>query len=212
MPFLLDACQSVGQLRVDVDEIGCDVLSATGRKSCAAPRGTGLLYVREAMLDRFEPALIDLTAATWVAADRYELRADARRFECFERSFAGQIGLGVAIDHALSWGIDAIEERAVALGAGLRERLAAVPGVHVHDLGEHLCGIVTFTVDGTDPATIKAALADERINMTVSELTSARFDFERRGLSAVVRASVHYVTTEAELDRAVAAVAALAAA
>jgi len=210
VPFLLDACQSVGQLRVDVDAIGCDLLSTTGRKFLRGPRGTGLLYVRDSMLDRFEPAFVDSEAATWVALDRYELRPDARRFECFERFFAGQIGLGVAIDYALGLGIDAIEERVVAMGAALRERLGAIPGVTVRDLGERKCGIVTFTVDGVDAEAVKAALAEHKVNVTVSSVTVSRFDLEGRGLDAVVRASVHYLTTTDELERAAGLLAQLA--
>lgn len=210
VPFLLDACQSVGQLRVDVDEIGCDLLSTTGRKFLRGPRGTGLLYVRESMLHRFEPAFVDSEAATWVALDRYELRPDARRFECFERFFAGQIGLGVAFDYVLELGIDAIEERTMAMGAELRERLGAIPGVTVCDLGERKCGIVTFTVEGVEPDAVKAALAEQKVNVTVSTVSVSRFDLERRGLEAVVRASVHYLTTDEELNRAADLIAKLA--
>ena len=207
--YLLDACQSAGQLDLDVDRIGCDLLSATGRKYLRGPRGTGFLYVRSGALQRLDPPVLDLHSAQWVAPDRYELRPDARRFENWECSVAGKLGLGAAIDYALGLGLPAIERRVVALAASLRERLAAVPGVHVHDQGERRCGIVTFTVDGVAPDQVKAALAEQRINVSVSRTPSTLLDMTDRDLSAVVRASVHYYNSEAEVDRFGAAISAL---
>ncbi len=203
VPFLLDACQSVGQMPVDVERIRCDMLSATGRKFLRGPRGTGFLYVRRSFLDRLEPPFLDLRAATWTAPGRYEIRGDARRFENWETNYAGKIGLGVAVEYALSWGLEAIEARVTTLANRLRERLAAVSGVRVHDQGQRRCGIVTFTVDGVTADDVQRHLAGQGVNTSVSQAESAQFDLPRRGLSSLVRASVHYYNDDAELGRLV---------
>jgi cysteine desulfurase/selenocysteine lyase len=199
--YLLDACQSVGQMPIDVKQIGCDMLSATGRKFLRGPRGTGLLYVRRQVLDRLEPPLLDLHAATWVARDQFTMRPDARRFENWETNYAGKIGLGVAIDYALSWGLEPIWQRITALASALRTRLVTLPGVTVHDPGVVRCGIVSFTAAGYEAVEIQRALAQSRINVTVSQQSSTRLDMEARGLTSVVRASVHYYNSEEEVER-----------
>ena len=206
--YLLDACQSIGQLPIDVEAIGCDMLSATGRKYLRGPRGTGLLYVRQGILERLEPPFLDLHAAQWVARDRFEMRPDARRFENWETYYAGKIGLGVAIDYALQWGLEAIWARIKRLADDLRQQLNAIPGVTVRDEGVERCGIVAFTVAGSDADEVQRLLAKRRINVSVSRVSSTRLDMEARGLPDLVRASVHYYNTAEEIDRFCAALAA----
>ena len=206
IPFLLDACQSAGQLDLDVARLGCDLLSASGRKYLRGPRGSGFLYVRRGLLDRLDPPFLDLHGARWTGPETYRPRPDARRFENWEFNVAAVIGLGAAVDYALGWGLPAIEARVTALGEALRGELAALPGVSVHDLGARRCGIVTFALAGRPAPEVKAALAARRINVSVSSLESTRLDMARRGLDALVRASVHYYNTEDELDRFAAAV------
>jgi cysteine desulfurase / selenocysteine lyase len=203
IPYLLDACQSVGQLPVDVEEIGCDVLSATGRKYLRGPRGTGFLYVRSTLLDRLEPPLLDMRAADWIEPDRYELRPDAIRFEEWEQAYAAKVGLATAIDYALGWGLDSIWQRVAGLGESLRARLGEIDGVTVRDLGAVRCGIVTFTVDGVEAEELKQRLSREGINVTASPRSSTLLDSRARALPDLVRASVHYYNTDEEIERLV---------
>jgi cysteine desulfurase / selenocysteine lyase len=207
--YLLDACQTAGQLPIDVDEVGCDALTATSRKYLRGPRGVGFLYVRRSRIEELVPPFLDIRAATWVARDRFEIRPDARRFENWESAVAAKLGLGRAVDYALDLGIDAIWPRVERLAASLRRLLAALPGVAVHDLGQTKGGIVTFTIEGLPAAEVVSALKADRINTSVSSIDSTRYDMEARGLDDVVRASVHYVTTDDEVQRLVDAVAAL---
>jgi cysteine desulfurase / selenocysteine lyase len=207
--YLLDACQSVGQIPIDVDAIGCDMLSATGRKYLRGPRGTGFLYVRRGVLDRLEPPFLDLQSVTWVAPDRYEMRPDARRFENWERNVAAQLGLGSAVDYALGWGLADIEARIEMLADALRVRLAEIPRVSVRDRGRRRCGIVTFTVEGKVPRDIVAALRQNRIHCHSSGPSLALLVAPARRLPALVRASVHYYNTEEEVARFAAAIAVL---
>ena len=208
--YLVDACQSAGQMPLDVDRIGCDLLSATGRKFLRGPRATGFLYVRGSVLETLEPPFVDLHAATWTAAGDYTWRGDARRFENWETNYATKIALGVAVDYALGWGLEAVRDRTFALAAALRQRLERIAGVRLRDLGRAKCGIVTFTVEGKDPLRIKADLLARKINVTTSHLEFARLDMETRGLESMVRASVHYYNTDGEIERFAEAVETLA--
>ena len=199
--YLLDACQSVGQLPVDVSAIGCDMLSATSRKFLRGPRGVGFLYVRRGLSEQLEPPFLDNHAATWVDTGTYEIRPDARRFENWESNVAGKIGMGVAAEYALEVGIEPGWERIQFLADGMRERIGAIEGVKVRDLGRQKCGIVSFTLDGIAPEAIMARMAEHQVNVRTSSVFSTRYDMAARGVDLFVRASVHYYNTEAELDR-----------
>ena len=209
VPLLLDACQSVGQMPLDVEELGCDILSATGRKFLRGPRGTGFLYVRRPLLEQLEPPFLDLHAAEWLADGGYVIRDDARRFENWETYFAGKVGLGVAADYALDVGLESIWERVHALAAMLRSRLGDLPGVTVRDRGRVLGATVTFEVAGHSAGEVQSALARRKINVSLMDAASARLDLDPRGITEMVRASVHYFNTEEELDLLVQTVAAI---
>lgn len=199
--FLLDACQSAGQVPLDVEELQCDFLSATSRKFLRGPRGVGFLYVREDVIDLLEPPMLDLHAAEWTSSDGYRLRPDAKRFENWEKNYANHLGMGVAIDYAVDIGLEQIWGQIERNAALLREKLAGIPGVTVRDLGEVKGGIVTFEIEGHDPDAISETLRKRwKINTSGSGVSSTRFDMESRGIERMVRSSTHYFTTDDEID------------
>lgn len=199
VPYLLDACQAAGQLPIDVAELGCDFLAATGRKFLRGPRGTGFLYVAEPWISRLEPPMIDLFAATWVARDEYRLREDARRFENWENAYALRAGLGAAMAYADAIGIHAISARVRHLGDFCREQIDRHPGLKVRDLGSDRCGIVSVEAIGGDADRLAAELREQGFAVGTSSRASTRIDFEGRDLPTLLRIAPHYYNTEDEI-------------
>jgi selenocysteine lyase/cysteine desulfurase len=210
--YLLDATQSAGQFPVNVDAIGCDILTGTGRKFLRGPRGTGFLWVRPEALAHLEPHVAEIAAATWDGKRSFTWHDGAQRFETWEVSYANVLGLSTAVQQALDLGMDEIGRRALALGAYLRDRLDAVPGIITYDLGRQRCAIVTCKVDNMATADVAAALAGRDINVSTTDPVHTQFDTENRDVHPLVRLSPHYYNTEAEIDRAVEVLAELAAA
>ena len=198
--YLVDACQSAGQVPVDVKEIGCDMLSVTGRKYLRAPRGTGFLFVKKEIQDKLKPLFMDGFSAPDVRLAGFNLRNDARRFELYEKNRALTLGLGKAVEYALTIGIDRVWERIQLLATALREKLAGIGGITVHDFGAEQCGIVTFTVNGLDAAQVKNHLAQKHINVSVGKAISTLYFMNKNNLTNVVRASVHYYNTKQEIN------------
>ncbi len=200
--YLLDACQSAGQLPLDVQAIGCDFLSLTGRKFLRGPRGTGLLFARSSVMQGLGSSpFIDGRSAQWTSPWEYRPDPTARRFELFEVNYAAKFGLGVAIDYALDVGLDQIDARVARLAATLRAALSDVPGVEVHDQGRRRCGIVTFSIDGMTASEVSTSLRQRRVNTSFGTAAAAQLDLGLRGVPEIVRASVHYYNTEDELGR-----------
>jgi cysteine desulfurase / selenocysteine lyase len=203
---LLDACQSVGQLAIDVRGLGVDALAGTGRKWLRGPRGTGFLWVRPELARELEPPVLDLHSATWTADDRYELAPGATRFELWESDVAARLGLGAAVEYLLALGVEEVEAAVRARAELLRSLLRELDGVTVADLGRRPSGIVSFAVEGVPAEAVRDALAERRITVTVSSWQATLLDMTDRGLDALVRASPHYFVSEGQLEEAARAV------
>jgi selenocysteine lyase/cysteine desulfurase len=200
VPYLVDACQSVGQLPVDVEAIGCDLLVGCGRKYLRGPRGTGFLYVRDDLVETLTPPLLGLDGAEW-AAGTYRLAPGARRFETWEMNCAARVGLGVAVDYALRWGVEHTWQRVRALAGRLRQDLAGIPGVRVEDRGRERCGSIALTVEGRAAPWVRAGLRRGGVNTWVCLENSACLDMRSREMTSLLRVSLHYYNSPDELAR-----------
>ncbi|MEZ5757208.1 MAG: aminotransferase class V-fold PLP-dependent enzyme [Emcibacteraceae bacterium] len=198
--YQVDACQSAGQMPLDVEEIGCDLLSATSRKYLRGPRGIGFLYARKSVIEKLHPPIIDLKSAKWLSDHEYELRHDAKRFENWEFNYAAVLGLGVAVDYALDIGLENIRQRNNELADYLRHRLTEIKNIIPHTLSKNQCAIVTFWVKNHKAADIVNALRKHHINTSVSEPGSTLLDATKNHLPNLVRTSLHYYNDEVEID------------
>jgi selenocysteine lyase/cysteine desulfurase len=208
VPYLVDACQAVGQMPVDAPALGCDYLAGTARKFLRGPRGIGFLYVSDSALAAGAyPLLVDMHGATWTDPDRFDLTPDARRFESWEIAQALVLGLGAAVRYALEVGLDTSRDRSRALAEYARARLGELPGVRVLDRGAERCAIVTLEPGGRPAAEIKLALRARGINTSSPEREDAVIDMDEKGTASAIRISPHYYNTAREVDQAVEALA-----
>ncbi len=198
--YLVDGCQSVGQMPIDVEDIGCDFLTGTSRKFLRGPRGVGFLYVSDRALELgLEPLFPDLRGADWIDGDLYQPAPGAQRFENWEAPVAMVLGMGRAARYALDLGLEAIRARAWTLADSMRECLAEVDGVRVQDKGKARCAIVTVSTEGHHPLDLLRALRKEGINTSRTGRDSAVLDFDDKEVDQVLRISPHYYNTEEEI-------------
>lgn len=203
--YLVDACQSVGQLPVDAPAIGADFISATGRKFLRGPRGTGFLYCSDRTLTELEPFPIDLHSGLWTPTG-YELREGAVRFESWEKPYAALLGLGAAVDYALNLGIEAIAERIGGLASYARRQIESVPGAELLDRGKDLSGIVTFTGTNVAPRDIVAGLRESGVHVSLGTADYSQVDYLAHGIESLIRVSPHVFNTNEEINSMVSTV------
>jgi selenocysteine lyase/cysteine desulfurase len=201
VPYLIDACQAVGEIPVDVSRLRCDFLSATARKFLRGPRGIGFLYISDRALQRGEhPLYLDMRGAEWKTADSFQLTPDARRFENWEFAYSLVLGLGEAARYAARVGIETGGRRAQELAAAVRDKLSALPGFRVLDRGKELAAIVTVEVPGWHSTVLVQFLRTRNINTAATLRDYAVIDMDEKRAASALRISPHYYNTEAELD------------
>jgi selenocysteine lyase/cysteine desulfurase len=199
--LLIDACQSIGQIPMEVNELRCDFLTATSRKFLRGPRGAGFLYVSDKALELgLEPLYIDMRGADWVSTDKYESQPDAKRFEDFESAFALLLGTKASIEYALNVSVKRIRARNLKLTNHLRKQLSLVPEVRLLDKGDSLAAIVVIAIEGADIIRLSSELLEKRINVIPSLRQFALIDYDSKKVESALRISPHYYNTIEELD------------
>ena len=199
--YIVDACQSSGQLNVDTTKIKCDFLTAATRKFMRGPRGGGILFVSDKMLmNAKEPMFIDMRGADWMEDNIYKPVADAKRFELTEMSYAIQMGASAAINYILNLGIDSIAERNAMLCSYARTKLSAIPTVRLLDLGKNLSAIISLTTENYNVFDLKSELIRRNINVGAAAKKFALMDFNQKHVDAALRISPHYYNTLEEID------------
>jgi selenocysteine lyase/cysteine desulfurase len=199
--YLLDACQSVGQMKLDVQELKCDFMSVTSRKFLRGPRGAGFLYVSDKVLAQgLEPLFIDMRGADWIEKDVYKPRDGAIRFEDWEFAYSLVLGTRYAIEYCLDIGEERIWKRVKELSDYMRRELSVIDKVTVLDRGSEAGGLITFTVKDSDAKTVLKPLQDRKINVVPSFRNFAVIDFDEKKVSWAIRASPHYFNTVSEID------------
>jgi len=199
--YILDACQSAGQMKLDVHQLKCDFLSITCRKFLRGPRGTGALYISDKALKAgLEPMFIDMRGAEWIQKDTYRQQPDSKRFEDWEFAYSTVIGTMEAIKYCLAIGENKIWEQVKLLSDYTREKLNEIGKVQVLDKGEVQSASVTFFVEKSNPDYIVNELAKLKINVVASYRSYGLIDFDEKGVEWAIRASPHYYNTVNELD------------
>jgi selenocysteine lyase/cysteine desulfurase len=199
--YLVDACQSAGQIPIDVQKIRCDFLSATLRKFLRGPRGAGFLYVSDKIIQqKLEPLFIDMRGADWLTADTYTPRMDARRFEDWEFPYSLVLGSKAAIEYANVIGLENIKERNAFLCKQIRQGISKISGLRLLDIGAEQSSIITVEIPGQKAQDVLQELRKKNINTSVGHKHFALIDFEAKHVDWALRISPHYYNTEEEVE------------
>ena len=198
--YLLDACQSVGQINLNTKSLKCDFLCGSGRKYLRGPRGTGFLYTKSTVLKTLEPVFLDLHSANWKSMGSYEFVRDAKMFECWERNMAAMIGLATAVEYLLKLDVKMVEQRIKQLSLNLREKLSGLTDIKILEKSNNCSGIVTFTKASISATDLKDGLQKKGINISAVKQRNARLDLGKESTGDINRASLHYYNSEQEIS------------
>lgn len=204
IPFLLDACQAVGQLPADAEKLNVDFMAATSRKFLRGPRGMGFLYVSDRMISEGKrPLFPDTHGAEWTRENKFRLKESARRFENWEFPVALQLGMGRAARYALDVGLDIISERNTMLADYARTKISELKGTRILDSGSQKCAIVSVALTHANANQAVQILREENINTSSASRSASVIDMDAKNTESILRISPHYYNTLKEIDRCV---------
>ena len=197
--YLVDGCQSTGQIPVDMAAIGCDFFSGTFRKFLRGPRGAGFLYISDNVLGQdIWPLYVDMRGANWADANEFTLRKDGGRFEDWEFPYGLVLASREAARYALKVGVTEIEKRNAELCAKVRAALTDL-GLRILDKGPHQSSIITVSLPGKKPGEVLARLRAKNVNTSISYRAYAVIDYDAKGVTWGLRISPHYYNDEKEI-------------
>lgn len=156
--LLIDAAQSIGHERVDVAELGADLVAASGHKGLLGPLGTGLLYIRPGIENQVESLIQGGTGTVSEQVDQPTTLPE--KFESGNLNAPGLVGLAAALDYVLEQTVETLGEQVRSLAERLWRGLSAVKGVRLlgPDDPRQRTGVVSAVVEGYDPQEVAAML------------------------------------------------------
>ena len=194
---LIDGAQSVPHLPVDVRALGCDFFAFSGHK-VYGPTGVGVLYGREALLERMPPWQGGGSMIETVTLEGSTYAPPPARFEAGTPMIAQVIGLGAALDYLEGVGLAALgtwEEELLAQATG---QVSALEGIRVIGTAREKTGVLSFVIDGVHPHDVGAVLDDEGVAVRAGH-HCAQPVMRRFGVPATVRASFAFYNTREEV-------------
>lgn len=199
---LINASQTLGLIPINVQELDCDFLTGCGRKWLRGPEGSGILYIRESLVESIEPTIIGWGGTTWdFETNEYYYLSTARRVEAGCPIVPSILGLGAAIDYAQNIGIEEIVTKVEALTRYSFQQLSVIEGIAIYGPKniENRLAIIPFNVEGLHPDEITNYL--EKNNIIIESGTfMANMLLQHYGINKMVRISPHYFNTKVEID------------
>jgi cysteine desulfurase / selenocysteine lyase len=198
--MIVDACQSVPHMPVDVRDLGCDFLAFSGHKMLG-PTGIGVLYGRRELLDRMPPFMHGGDMVLEVGLDAVRWNSVPLKFEAGTPAFVEAIGLAAAIDYLDGLGMDAVRQHEVEITSYALARLRELPGLSL--LGpadaELRGGVAAFRLDGLHPHDLADFLGEQAVAVRAG-FHCAQPVHTRYGGKPSTRASFYLYNEPREVD------------
>jgi selenocysteine lyase/cysteine desulfurase len=197
--FIIDACQSIGQIKIDVKKNFCSALVCSGRKYLRGPRGTGFIYLNKKLNKKIHPSIIDLKNYI-VENKKLKITSYKRIFEVFEYSPALKLGLSNSINEINNYGMKKIEKKNKSLSEYFRRELSDYSNIKFYENLNKLSGINTLSIKNKSSQNIHSYLLKKKILTSISTYQTSTNYFKKKKIKYVLRISFHYYNQIKEID------------